>query len=183
MQDATKPVRVIDVVATVELKSDAEKEQTVAAFRGSQSLDAESIEDVVESVLDPSRYQMYASLAANLSDGRQVATGVRDLGFSGPRHGIGAIRHRYRGPQLSDDPDEHDRLLHSSYHVGLPDIQDAINQMLGRDPELHRPPRLAWHRLLAALASERVHVTEDELIAAPLTLQLSDEVRAEIRAD
>jgi hypothetical protein len=181
--DASVPVRVIEVIATVELKGDAEKAQTVAAFRASKTLDAGAIALVVESVMDPSRYQMYASLAANLSDGRRVSTGVRDLGFSAPRNGFGAIIHRYRGPQLSEDPDEHHRLLDSTYHVGLSDVQDAINGMLGRDPERDRPPQLSWAKLLTALATEGVPVTEEELIAAPLTLQLSDEVKAEIGAD
>jgi hypothetical protein len=177
------PVRVIEVVATVELEGDEEKAQRAAVFRASDTLDAERIELVVQNIMDPSRYQMYASLAANLSDGRHVSTGVRDLGFSGPRDGFGAIVHRYRGPQLSQDPDEHQRLLDSTYHVGLPDLEDAINQMLGRDPELHRPPRLSWEKLRSALTAEGLEVTEDDLIAAPLTLELSDAVRAEIRAN
>jgi hypothetical protein len=175
------PVRVIEVIAAVELEDDDEKAQRAAVFRASDTLDAERIELVVQNITDPSRYQMYASLAAKLSDGRRVSTGVRDLGFSGPRDGYGAIVHRYRGPQLSQDPDEHQRLLDRTYHVGLSDLEDAINQMLGRDPKLHRPPRLSWEKLLSALAAEGLEVTEANLIAAPLTLELSDAVKAEIR--
>jgi hypothetical protein len=124
---------------------------------------------------------MYASLAANLSDGRQVSTGGRDFSWSAPRHGLAAIYHRYRGPKLSDDPEEQVRVLNETYHVGLSDVQDAVNQMLGRDPDLHRPPRLS-KKLLAVLAAEGAEATEEDLIAAPLTLQLSAEVKAEISA-
>ena len=133
------PVLVIEVVATVELEGDEEKAQRAAVLRASDTLHAERIELVVQNITDPSRYQMYASLAANLSDGRRVSTGVRDLGFSGPRDGFGAIVHRYRGPQLSPDLDEHQCLLDSTYHVGLPDLKHAINQMLGRDPSCTVP--------------------------------------------
>jgi hypothetical protein len=56
-------------------------------------------------------------------------------------------------------------------------VQDAINQMLGRDPEQHRPPRLSWQGLLAALAGEGIQATEQDLIDTPLRLDLSDEVK------
>ncbi|MFZ0387601.1 MAG: hypothetical protein WAL22_18200, partial [Solirubrobacteraceae bacterium] len=82
-------MRLIEVVATVELEGDDQKAQRAAVFRGSDTLDAERIELVVQNITDPSRYQMYARLAAKLSDGRRVSTGVRDLGFSGPRDGPG----------------------------------------------------------------------------------------------
>jgi hypothetical protein len=180
---STQPTRPIGLVATVELEGDAEKTERAAAFQASDTLDTDTQDLIVQNILDRSRYQMYASLAVNLSDGRRVATGVRDLGFSGPRDGFGAIVHRYRGPLLSDDPDEHQRLLDETYHVSLPDVEDSINQMLGRDPELHRPPRLAWSGLIAALAAVGISVTEDELIATPLTLELSDEVKAEIAVE
>ena len=53
--------------------------------------------------------------------------------------------------------------------------------MLRRDPKLHRPPRLSWEKLRSALAAKGLEVTEANLIAAPLTLELSDAVKAEIR--
>lgn len=75
------------------------------------------------------------------------------------------------------------RLLQETYRVGLSDVHDVVNQMLGRDPEQHRPPRLSWKNLLADLSSEGVEVTEEDLIAAPLTLDLSDKVKTEIGVD
>jgi len=53
--------------------------------------------------------------------------------------------------------------------------------MLGRDPELHRPPRLSWGNLIKALAEHGIQVTEDELINAPLTIDLHPEVQAELK--
>ncbi|MGP0036099.1 MAG: hypothetical protein ACLP4R_16230 [Solirubrobacteraceae bacterium] len=120
-------------------------------------------------------------LAADLDDGRRVT--ARGFGCGGPRNGLAAIWHRYRGPQLSDDPVENDRLLNETYHVGLSDIEDAINQMLGRDPDQHRPPRLSWGHLLDALADVGIKMTEKELIALPLNIELSDQVKAEIARD
>jgi hypothetical protein len=60
------------------------------------------------------------------------------------------------------------------------DIKDSINQMLGRDLELHRPPRLAWGGLIDVLAGTGIVVTEQELIRAPLTIELSPEPKAQI---
>ena len=139
------------VVAYVELVSDADK---------------------------PAEYGMTATFTAELSDGRRVTAGGH--GFGGPRNGIGAIWHRYRGPQLSDDPAEHQRLLHETYHVGLSDIEDAINQALGRDPDQHRPPRLSWGPLQDPLAQAGIEMAEEELIALPLNIELSDQVQTEI---
>jgi len=115
---------------------------------------------------------MTVTLAADLDDGRRVTAG--GFGFGGPRKGIAAIWHQYRGPQLSEDPEENERLLRETYHVGLPDIEHAINQMLGRDPDQHRPPRLSWGHLLDALAEVGIKITEEELITLPLDIELSD---------
>jgi hypothetical protein len=52
--------------------------------------------------------------------------------------------------------------------------------MLGRDPELHRPPRLAWGQLVDALAAAGLAVSEQELIDAPLTIELLPGVRAQL---
>jgi hypothetical protein len=180
--DVGDEIWVVEVVAAVELQSDAERQEKVAALRRSPSVDPDARDRVAAHVEDPSTYTMYARLAANLSDGRQVSTGVRDFSWGGPRHGVAAIHHRYRGPELSDDPDEEVRLLQETYHVSVSDVQDAINQMLGRDPEQHRPPRLSWKNLLTALSAAGVHAAEEDLIAAPLTLDLSDEVKTEIGA-
>jgi hypothetical protein len=128
---------------------------------------------------EPARYYgMMVTLAADLDDGRRIHAG--GFGFGGPRKGTAAIWHRYRGPQLSEDPEENERLLRETYQVGLPDIKDAINQMLGRDPDQHRPPRLSWNHLLDALVEVGIEIAEEELIALPIDIELSDQVRAEI---
>jgi hypothetical protein len=173
-------LNVVGVRARVTLESEAEKQEKAARFRESLADDPRQNE-VVDNILDPTRYKMFASLSAILSDGRDVSSGVRDMGFSAQNAGISAIAHRYRGPKLSEDPDEHERLLRETYHVSYDDIVDHINQMLGRDPELHKPPRLAWGNLIKALQRAGVHVTEDQLLDTPLELDLSDEVKTEIR--
>jgi hypothetical protein len=167
------------VIAHVELASDAERRAKVDALRkGALARGPEKQARMERSIPDSATYKMTVTLAADLDDGRRVS--AAGFGFGGPRTGLGAIWHRYRGPQLSDDPAENERLLDASYHVGLPDIADAVNQMLGRDPHQHRPPRLSWGHLRDALAEADIQMTEEELIAIPLELELSDLVKAEI---
>jgi hypothetical protein len=54
--------------------------------------------------------------------------------------------------------------------------------MLGRDPDLHRPPRLSWTNLITTLTVHGIQVTEQDLINAPLTVELRPEVRAELES-
>jgi hypothetical protein len=65
----------------------------------------------------------------------------------------------------------------------MSDVEDAVNQMLGRDPEKRRPPRLSWEGLQRALADEGINVTEQQLIDAPLQLVLSESAAAELGGD
>ncbi len=59
-------------------------------------------------------------------------------------------------------------------------LQDGINQMLGRDPDLHHPPRLSWHKLISALSDAGIRITEQDLTAVPLAVELSPEAKAEL---
>jgi hypothetical protein len=175
-------VSVKRVIAYVDLESRAAKEATAQRFRESHWADKrQELERIVSSILDPAKYQMNVTLTAELDDGRQITGG--GFSFSGPRDGVAAIWHRYRGPELHENLVEHERLLHQTYHVAMSDIQDAVDQMLGRDPEQHRPPRLAWDGLQDALATQGITVSEQDLTTAPLKLVLSDAATAEIRAD
>jgi hypothetical protein len=171
--------RVVRIIAHVGLESDAEKQAKVERFRNSDwATQPRELARIEQSILDPSRYKMTVKLSADFADGRRIAGGGFE--FGGPRRGVGAIWWRYRGPRLSDDEHEHERLLNETYHVGRPDIEDAIDQMLGREPEQHRPPRLSWEGLQRALTEAGIVTTERELIAAPLIIELSPEVEAEI---
>ncbi|MCW3018571.1 MAG: hypothetical protein JWN10_879 [Solirubrobacterales bacterium] len=67
-------------------------------------------------------------------------------------------------------------------HEARSDIEDRVNQMLGRDPRLHRPPRLSWDGLIAALGSAGIDVTEEQLIETPMTVELDSEVEAALDA-
>jgi hypothetical protein len=120
---------------------------------------------------------LHVSLSAENIDGQWVESAGPDFGMSGPRRGIW---HRWHGPVLPADPEEADRLAIIEHRVDIHDIEDAINQMLGRDPALHRPPRLSWGKLIAALGNAGVTVTESDLIAAPLSVELAPDVHAEL---
>jgi hypothetical protein len=173
------PATVSRVIASVRLRADAEKQAKVQRFRDSDwARQPEELAEIERHILDPARITMDVTLCADLVDGRRVSGG--GFGIGGIRHGTNAIWKAYRGPQLSDDPEEHQRLLEKTYHFGLSDIEDSINQMLGRDPDQHRPPRLSWYGLQQALAQAGLDVSEQHLIAAPLTIELSGEVQTEI---
>jgi hypothetical protein len=133
---------------------------------------------------DPDMLHVKVRLTALITDGASVTSGHDDFGISvpryAPRHGLAVIWHRYRRRRPSRDPARETELLNRTNRVGLPDIEAAINQMLGRDPKQHRPPRLAWRGLIDALAGAGIVVTEQELIGAPLTLDLSPDGRAQI---
>jgi hypothetical protein len=122
---------------------------------------------------------LQVSLSAEDGSGRRIWTAGRDMRISGPRTGIW---HRWHGPPLPRDPKEVERITGDGHPVDVADIEDGINQLLGRDPTLHRPPRLAWGNLIRALAEAGIAVSEDDLIAAPLTIELSREVEAELES-
>jgi hypothetical protein len=54
-------------------------------------------------------------------------------------------------------------------------VEGAINQLLGRDPEMHRPPGLSWGPLIDLLAEHGTLVTEEELIATPFVFEFPAE--------
>ena len=125
----------------------------------------------------PESLSVHISLSAEDSTGRRVATAASDFGMSGPRRGIW---HRWHGPPLPDDREQADRTVLFEHRADVHDIEDGINQMLGRDPTLHRPPRLSWGNLITALDDAGVSVTERDLIEAPLIIELAPEVQAEL---
>ena len=128
-------------------------------------------------VRSPERLDIDASLFAETSRGRIYArTGSMGVGMW--RRGMNAIWKQYRGP-LPEDPEEQARVL-AGYRVSRHDVEDAINQLLGRDPDQHRPPRLAWEPLIDALKDAGVSVTEDELLDLPFVFELSPELAAEL---
>ena len=129
---------------------------------------------------DPDKLHVVVRLTAQIQDAAPVTSDRDDFGISMPRHGLAAIWHRYRGARLTEDPTKETELLRRNHRVGMPDLQDAINQMLGRDPEQHRPPRLSWGHLIDALANVGVAVTEQELIDAPLIIELAPAVKAQL---
>ncbi|HTX30163.1 MAG TPA: hypothetical protein VMD09_02195 [Solirubrobacteraceae bacterium] len=169
MSDAsdTPSARVCKVFALVDLESSwlAEaKQKGLGTFVGSYFANHDHL-------------SVNVKLSAELCDGRRIAARTGHFGMSGPRHGIW---HRWHGPPLPADPEQANRLTLTEHHVDQHDIEDGINQMLGRDPELHHPPRLAWDGLIATLAEAGVHVTEQDLIETPLTVELTSDVQSEL---
>ena len=111
----------------------------------------------------PDKLHVSVRLTALTTDGASVTSDRDDFGITLP--------HVPRG--------QRSRGAASAIKNLTRDIEESINQMLGRDPKLHRPPRLAWGGLIDALVGTGIVVTEQELIDAPLTIELSAEVKAQ----
>jgi hypothetical protein len=106
-------VSVKHVIAYFDLESQAAMEAKAQRFRESDWADRpQELERIGASILDPAKYQMNVTLAAELDDGQQITGG--GFGFSGPRDGVAAIWHRYRGDKLHEKPAAHERLLHQT---------------------------------------------------------------------
>jgi hypothetical protein len=115
-----------------------------------------------------------ATLFAVSADGTRLTMPHASMGAAGPSRGIAAITKRYAGPPLPEDPDPYQSAL-QAYRVQRHDVEDAMNQLLGRDPEMHRPPRLSWDPLIELLAEHGKVVTEEELIAMPFVFEFPPE--------
>ena len=159
-QDAhTVRVEVTRVFARVNLESTALAELERRAAAQSTEPRLQLLSRTADSL------SLHVSLSAEDNYGRRIASGGSDFGMSGPRR---AVWHRRHGPPRR------------RHRVDLHDIEDGINQMLGRDPTLHRPPRLSWGGLIKAFDEAGVSVTERDLIEAPLTVELAPDVQAEL---
>jgi hypothetical protein len=172
MQARVVAPSVLRVFARVNLQSSAQAELPAReATAGDQP------KRVIMMSGNPENLSLHVSLSAQDSTGRHTRTLGRDFGIGGPRHGVW---HRWHGPPLPEDRVAAERIVLREHRADQADIEDGINQMLGRDPKLHHPPRLSWHNLIRALNAAGMPVTEQELIAAPLTVELTPEVLAEL---
>jgi hypothetical protein len=97
--------------------------------------------------------------------------------MSGPRRGIW---HHCHGLPPPEDPEEADRVVLFEHRVDIRDIEDGISQVLGRDPTLHRPPRLSWGNYSGHSDEAGVSATERDLIEAPLSVEVTPEVQADL---
>jgi hypothetical protein len=131
---------------------------------------------VVDVAIGRDEWSAEATLFAVSTDGRRI-TATPSMGAGGQRRGIAAITKRYKGPPLSESPVARRRVL-DAYHVQRHDVEDAMNQMLGRDPEMHRPPRLSWGPLIELLAEHGRVASDEELIAMPFLFEFSAEALA-----
>ena len=67
--------------------------------------------------------------------------------------------------------------------MSLAEVSELLERMLGRNPALRRPPRLAWDQLLLALTGSGVTSSEAELVAAPLQIRLEPSARSIVTLD
>jgi hypothetical protein len=128
------------------------------------------------------RLEIRARTFAEGRDDRRIEAAQWHISLGLWRRGPSAIVKRYTGPPLPDDPDEA-KLLLMAYSVQRQDVEDAVNQMLGRDPEQQRLPRRGWGSLAKSLRAESIEISEDDLLAAPFVFEFSDELLGELGPD
>ncbi len=154
----------------------------VGRWDGVQRVPAAEEADVVAKRIvedDPERLYVAARLFAETEAGERLNVTRSSMGSGLWRRGVSAIWKRYSGPPLPDDLEEQNRVL-EGYRLQRQDVEDAINQLLGRDPEQHRPPRLSWDLLIELLDQHGITMTEEELIATPFVFEFSDKLLAEL---
>jgi hypothetical protein len=134
---------------------------------------------LVHVALAEEKWSADATLFATSTDRSRITATPPRMGVAGSSHGIAAITKRYSGPTLPEEPEARRRVL-AAYRVQRHDIEDAVNQLLGRDSEMHRPPQLSWGPLIELLAKHGTVVTEDELIATPFLFEFSGDTLAGI---
>lgn len=61
--------------------------------------------------------------------------------------------------------------ISGSLSISRSEVNEQLARLLGRDPRMRRPPRLAWGPLTAALESIGVSSSEAELTATPLEVR------------
>ena len=128
----------------------------------------------------PDQLAVTGRLFAETSASERLTCDRLAIGIGVWRRGAAAIWKRYVGPPPTrEDPIERDQFL-DAYRLTRRDIEDAVNQMLGRDPEQHRPPRLSWETLIELLSDHGVELSESELISMPFRCELSPAVEAEL---
>lgn len=132
---------------------------------------------VVRVAVTRDQWSAEATLFAASADGKRITATPARMGAAGPSRGLAAITKRYAGPPLPEDSDAR-RCVLDAYRVQRHDVEDAMNQLLGRDPEIHRPPRLSWGPLIELLAAHGKVVSEEELIAMPFLFEFSPEALA-----
>jgi hypothetical protein len=165
------------VVATVTLEPAGQRQAILDRIK--ERGDDEREDRLADNIRSPEGLRLQVRLSAEDATGQLISSDCVDFGLGLQRRGVAAIYHRYHGPPIPTGCDEVE-FLQRNYRVGHTDIEDAINQMLGRDPDQHRPPRLAWDNLVVALTAARVNASETDLIATPLTVILTPEVKADL---
>jgi hypothetical protein len=131
---------------------------------------------------DLDRLAVLARLYAQLESGERLVADQYAIGIAMHRTGAAAIWKQYDGPPpLPSDPIEQERFL-AEYRVQRRDVEDAVDQMFGRDPEQHRPPRLSWETLIDRLAEAGIEVTEQQLIGLPFRCEFSARLQDELAA-
>ena len=150
---------------------------TRGAYCDEMAFEIDHVGAVVRVEITRDAWSAEAILFAVSADGSRIMARHDSMGAAGPSRGIAAITKRYAGSPLPEDPDARRRVV-GAYRVQRHDVEDAMNQLLGRDPDMHRPPRLSWGPLIELLAKHGKVVSEEELIAMPFRFEFPAEALA-----
>lgn len=168
---------ILCVYAKVKLKTRAEHKEFLKRVR--KEVPRKTYREARAALLSRNSLRLLVSLSAEPRLGERVES-PGSFGIGGARRGVAAIWVRYHGPPLPDDEKARINLLRRTYRVAPHDIEDVINQVLGKDPKAAPSSGAPWSKLIAALARAGFQVTEDELMSAPLVVELDPDVQAEL---
>jgi hypothetical protein len=103
-------------------------------------------------------------------DGRQISAGAVDFTLAGPLSGAW---HRLHDRPPGRRP--------TAYRACRRDIEDGIDQMLGRHPSSQQLPALGWGPLITTLRQSDISMSEDELISTTLIVEFDPAVDAALQ--
>lgn len=130
---------------------------------------------------DPRRLVVEVTAFAESAEGERIVPARPHTEIAFWRRGPGAIWKQYTGNPLPSDPAAEAAVL-GQYRLQAQDVEDAINQMFGRDPEQTQVPRSAgWEQLMMALGERGLQITVEELRAAPFACELSSNLMRELQ--
>lgn len=166
------------IYAKVTLQTRADNEEKLKQVRKQTSRRIHK--RVSAALLAPNHIGLRVTLSAKDGTGRRIEN-LGGFGIGGARRGVAAIWVRYHGPPLPVNEDERIELLQRTYRVGPSDIEDVINQMLGRDVKNRDSSQLLLRELAEALTRAGILASEDELTSAPLVVELDPDVQTELQ--
>ncbi len=131
------------IIATVSL-SPEDRKRVSALIAQLPGLTPERLQQTLDDRFSPDRMHLCVSLGAELDEGAVVSSGTTDMAIGGLSKRDLLMAASTERPSPEQSLAEARRIHGPDVMRGASTIDEYVDQLLGRDPTLHRPPRLAW---------------------------------------